>query len=158
MGRNRIEDQSPDLFSTEGVGDPSTNKTTDVKRTGPRGRPALPKDLPTAIKYLDNGELDRLLRAATEEARRRGRLPQTPETPTKIDRGSGESSWKQALSTGRLTHRRPASIAATPITRGQVNAVRAAFKAGVTPSRIARQFGLSQSDVRKALSYDEPKR
>ena len=28
----------------------------------------------------------------------------------------------------------------------------AAFKAGVTPSRIARQFGLSQSDVRKALS------
>jgi transposase-like protein len=39
-----------------------------------------------------------------------------------------------------------------------VNAVRAAFKAGVTPSRIARQFGLSQSDVRKAHSSDEPKR
>jgi transposase-like protein len=40
------------------------------------------------------------------------------------------------------------------LTKGQVNAVRAAFKAGVTPSRIARQFGLSQSDVRKALSSD----
>ena len=34
--------------------------------------------------------------------------------------------------------------------------VRAAFKAGITPSRIARQFGLSQSDVRKALAGDEP--
>jgi transposase-like protein len=36
-----------------------------------------------------------------------------------------------------------------------LNAVRAAFKAGVTPSRIARQFGLSQSDVRKALAADD---
>jgi len=27
-------------------------------------------------------------------------------------------------------------------------------KAGVTPSRIARQFGISQSDVRKALVGD----
>jgi quercetin dioxygenase-like cupin family protein len=39
-----------------------------------------------------------------------------------------------------------ARTAGTPLTRGQVNAVRAAFKAGVTPSRIARQFGLSHSD------------
>jgi predicted DNA binding protein len=40
------------------------------------------------------------------------------------------------------------------LTQGQLNAVRAAFKAGVTPSRIARQFGISQSDVRKALARD----
>ena len=33
--------------------------------------------------------------------------------------------------------------------------MRAAFKAGVTPTRIARQFGLSQADVRKVLSSDE---
>jgi transposase-like protein len=44
------------------------------------------------------------------------------------------------------------------LTRGQMNAVRAAFKAGVTPARIARQFGLSQSEVRKALLTDEPRR
>jgi hypothetical protein len=48
--------------------------------------------------------------------------------------------------------------AAAALTKGQVNAVRAALKAGVTPSRIARQFGLSQSDVRKALSSDKPNR
>jgi transposase-like protein len=38
------------------------------------------------------------------------------------------------------------------LTTGRLNAVRAAFKAGVKPSAIARQFGISQSDVRKALS------
>ena len=38
------------------------------------------------------------------------------------------------------------------LTKGKLNAVRAAFKAGVKPSAIARQFGISQSDVRKALA------
>lgn len=41
----------------------------------------------------------------------------------------------------------------TPVefTKGKLNAVRAAFKAGVKLSVVARQFGISQSDVRKAL-------
>jgi len=51
-----------------------------------------------------------------------------------------------------------ADIAEVPLTRGQLNAVRAAFKAGITPSRIARQFGTSQANVRKALASDEPRR
>jgi len=46
---------------------------------------------------------------------------------------------------------------AVPLTQGKVNAVRAAFKAAITPSRIARQFGISQSDVRKALAGDPSK-
>jgi hypothetical protein len=40
------------------------------------------------------------------------------------------------------------------LTRGQINAVRAAFKAGIKPTLIARQFGISQSDVRKVLAMD----
>jgi len=40
------------------------------------------------------------------------------------------------------------------LTRTQINAVRAAFKAGIKPSQIARQFGISQSDVRKVLMAD----
>ena len=36
--------------------------------------------------------------------------------------------------------------------------VRAAFKAGVKPTQIARQFGLSDADVRRALASDEKKR
>ena len=50
--------------------------------------------------------------------------------------------------------KKKAEAAAVPLTQGKLNAVRAAFKAGVTPSRIARQFGISQSDVRKALVGD----
>ena len=50
-------------------------------------------------------------------------------------------------------------LAEVSLTRGQLNAVRAAFfKAGITPSRIARQFGISQSNVRKALASHELKR
>ena len=45
-----------------------------------------------------------------------------------------------------------------PLTQGKLNAVRAAFKAGITLSRIARQFGISQSDVRKALASGIAKR
>jgi hypothetical protein len=38
------------------------------------------------------------------------------------------------------------------LTTGKLNAVRAAFKAGIKPPAIARQFGISQSDVRRALA------
>jgi predicted transcriptional regulator len=52
------------------------------------------------------------------------------------------------------SRKRKMEAIAVPLTQGKLNAVRAAFKAGVTPSRIARQFGISQSDVRKALVGD----
>jgi hypothetical protein len=38
------------------------------------------------------------------------------------------------------------------LTQGQINTVRAAFKAGVKSSMVARQFGISQADIRKALA------
>jgi hypothetical protein len=138
MGRKDIEDRTPDLFATEEVGGPPSHKVGDVKARRPR-RPALPKDLATAIKYLNNGDLDRLLQAASEEAKRRGRLIPNPDTPNRIDPRSTEPSLKQTLPTRQRQARTPA----ISLTRGQINAVRAAFKAGVTPSRIARQFGLS---------------
>jgi DNA invertase Pin-like site-specific DNA recombinase len=42
-----------------------------------------------------------------------------------------------------------------PLAQGKLNAVRAAFKAGITSSRIARQFGISVSDVKAALASAE---
>jgi predicted transcriptional regulator len=39
-----------------------------------------------------------------------------------------------------------------------LNAVRAAFKAGVTPSKIAKEFGISQADVRKVIASEGLKR
>ena len=92
----------------------------------------LPKDLPNALKHLNDEELDRLLTAAVAEAKRRDRSLPSAQPSRMRQRNEGTAS----------------------LTRGQLNAVRAAFKAGVTPARIARQFGLSHSDVRKALASE----
>ena len=47
------------------------------RRGGERGigqpRYALPSDLAGSLRHLDDGQLDRLMRAVAEEARRRGR-------------------------------------------------------------------------------------
>ncbi|MGB6288086.1 MAG: hypothetical protein WBG18_27300 [Xanthobacteraceae bacterium] len=93
-------------------------------------RHVLPADLPNAVRQLDDQELEQLLSAVIAEQKRRGKKLST------------EISRKQRVEVA----------AAVPLTQGKLNAVRAAFKAGVTPSRIARQFGISQSDVRKALA------
>ena len=160
MGRDPTRNQTSDLFSTERLGGPSSDRPADAVTGRPPRRPALPKDLPRAIRYLEDRELDWLLRVATEEAKRRGRaMPMAEASPTNTPAASSEPIPKQTKPPGRPTRQREIRpAAASSLTRGQVNTVRAAFKAGVTASRIARQFGLSQSDVRKALSSDEPKR
>jgi hypothetical protein len=91
----------------------------------------LPKDLAGALKHLEDTEVDALLVAVTSEAERRGRLPRisASNAPTLPDAGGS-------------------------LTKGKLNAVRAAFKAGIKPYAIARQFGISQSDVRKALASE----
>jgi hypothetical protein len=55
------------------------------------------------------------------------------------------------------THKGRVEAHPVPLALGKLNVVRAAFKAGVGPWQIARQFGIFQSDVRKALA-SEPKR
>jgi DNA invertase Pin-like site-specific DNA recombinase len=89
--------------------------------------------MPNAIKQLDDQEFDRLVSAVVAEQRRRGRKL------SMSDEGS---------------RKRQVEAVAVPLTQGKLNAVRAAFKAGVSPSRIARQFGISQANVRKALASD----
>jgi hypothetical protein len=52
------------------------------------------------------------------------------------------------------SNRKRVEVAEVTLSPGKLNAVRAAFKAGVTPSRIARQFGISQAKVRRALASE----
>jgi predicted DNA-binding protein (UPF0251 family) len=111
-------------------------------------RHVLPKNLRHGISQLSDGELDELFEAAFDEAKRRGRLP--PSIKTDVT----PSTTKRSPPTAG---RRKVDIAEVSLTGGQVKAIRAAFKAGITPSRIARQFGVSQSDVRKALATDPSK-
>jgi hypothetical protein len=159
MGRDPIKNQTPDLFSTGRLDGSPPNNPPEALPGRPSYRMALPKDLPKAIRYLEDQELDWLLRTAIHEAKRRCRpMPMTEARPTNTPPASSEPIPKHTRLPGGPTRQRQIGLAAAALTKGQVNAVRAAFEAGVTPSRIARQFGLSHSDVRKALSSDEPSR
>ena len=92
----------------------------------------LPRNLDAAIRQLPDQELDRLVSAALEERTRRKKPPVPKESRRK----------------------RRADAVALSLPQGKLNAIRASFKAGVTPSRIAREFGISQQDVRRALAGD----
>jgi DNA-binding CsgD family transcriptional regulator len=156
MGRDPIKNQTPDLFSTGRLDGSPPNNPPEALPRQPSRRTALPKDLPRAIRYLEDQELDWLLRAAIHEVERRGwPMPMAEASPTNTPAVSSEPIPKQTKSPGRPTRQRQVGVAAAALTKGQV---RAAFKAGVTPARIARQFGISQSNVRKALATDQPKR
>jgi len=159
MGRERL----PDLFSTEAVRDtsplpPRPSAAEAAAKPGPQ-RHVLPKILRAAVKHLNDEELDLLHAATLEEMKRRGRpLPGVQADSTQSsDRPFGQPN-KELPPTGRISRRRRVEIVEASLTRGQVNAVRSAFKAGITPARIARQFGISQSNVRKALASDESKK
>jgi hypothetical protein len=113
-------------------------------------RHVLPKNLPNAIKHLSDDELDFLHTATLEEMMRRGRTPKSVETDLPIP--PDLTKIQPPVKTAKL------NAGEVSLTRGQVNAVRSAFKAGITPSRIAREFGIPLSDVRQALASDETKR
>ena len=147
MGSGRNQSIKPDLFSTAqqpletsslSASEPTSSPLhTDEPAAAASQSYALPTNLPSALSHLDDDQLDRLLTAAHAEQQRRGK---------KIS-ASNEPSRKQKTK----------EVNAPPLAQGKLNAVRAAFKAGVTPSRIARQFGVSLSDVRKALAGDPSK-
>lgn len=141
MPIRRSADQTPDLFSAPPLAKasdpPAIPKVApDSEQQGSEPRYLLPKDLAGSLKRLDNAEIDTLLAAVTAEAEHRGRVPKLqPQAETKPG-----------------VRRTAVEEVAGGLTKGKLNAVRAAFKAGVKPSAIARQFGISQSDVRKALA------
>jgi predicted DNA-binding protein (UPF0251 family) len=137
MGSGRNDPMIPNLFSTVFPREPSllpSNPpipTADDAASSPRH--VLPSDLPAAIKHLNDQELEQLMAAVTAEQERRSKKPPShAKTPSKG----------------------PVEAVAVPLTPGKLSAVRAAFKAGVRPSKIAKQFGVSQSDVRKVLARD----
>jgi hypothetical protein len=138
MGSSRTRSTTPDLFSmasTKMPVSPSVNSPPSVVADGGAVASsqsyALPTNLPSALRHLDNDQLDRLLAAVIAERQARGgkKLPVSDEPSRKQQTKSVEP----------------------PLAQGKLNAVRAAFKAGVRPSRIAREFGISHADVRRAL-------
>jgi hypothetical protein len=118
-----------DLISTPPSGGSST--TSRQKQAAPERKSyILPKDIANSLSHLSDRDFGLLLKACMKEKTRR--LP-----------ASSPRAGK-------------AAAAATPLTTAQVNAVRAAFKAGVRPPVIARQFRLSQAQIREALATGKP--
>jgi hypothetical protein len=129
--------QSPDTSSPSATEPKSPPLRSDEPAAAPSPTYALPTNLPSALRHLDNEQLDRLLAAVIAERQARGgKQLSVPDEPPRKKR---------------------IKEVAPPLAQGKLNAVRAAFKAGVRPSRIARQFGVSLSDVRKTLASDEKK-
>ena len=128
--------QSPELSSPLG----SEPKSLPLRKGEPvvPASPsyALPTNLPSALSHLDDDQLDRLLAAVIGEQRRRGKNHPMSDKPSR---------------------EKPIKEVAAPLAQGKLNAIHAAFKAGVTPFRIAKQFGVSQADVRRALAGGERK-
>jgi hypothetical protein len=141
MGSARTRSTAPDLFSTASAKEPAPSSVnsrpslvTDGGATATPPPYTLPTNLPSALRHLDDDQLTRLLAAVIAERQERGgrKLPVADE-PLRKQRVKEPTR---------------------PLAQGKLNAIRAAFKAGVKPSRIAREFGISHADVKKALASD----
>ena len=115
----------------------------------------LPRDLPGALARLDAREVEALLMAVVDEVERRGRL--TPAVAKTVADAIGDGEMPKKLpSASSQPDRQGMSRSDGGLTFGQTNAVRAAFAAGVKPSTIARQFGISGVGVEGACG-DKPR-
>ena len=145
MGNGSNPSIKPDLFSAQQSPDTSSPSASEPKSSPLRSDEpaaaspsyALPTNLPSALRHLDNDQLERLLAAVLAERQARG--------------------GKNLSVSDEPRRKRRIKEVAAPLAQGKLNAIRAAFKAGVRPSRIARQFGISQSDLKKALASDPSK-
>jgi hypothetical protein len=119
------DEKGADLFGNDGL------PQRRVAQGQTRARSTLlPEDLLGSLAILSDQDFERLRGAVAEEGARRGRrLSPAP----------------------ALNERKARSPATDSVTAARASLVRAAFKAGVKPVAIARQFGLSQAVVRELL-------
>jgi hypothetical protein len=140
MGRERGQQISPDLFSTNAVRDtsslPPREPAAEATAEATPQRHVLPKNLHKAVKHLSDEELDLLHAATLEEMKRRGRLP--PSVGADSERPSHHSSdlpTKLLLPIDKISKRRP-NIVEVSLTRGQVNAVQGGHHASKDCSAV----------------------
>lgn len=126
MGKSHpTSDSTPDFFG-------AAERSPQYRRTSATPVVGLPSDLAKALTLLSDEEIHQLsIAVARERARRR---PPAPE-----------------VAPGKAPSPKQAPEAPQPLTASRINVIRAAFKAGIKPSTIARQFGVSLSAVRQAL-------
>jgi len=150
MGRESTQQTTPDLFSTDEVREnsaaPIESGPDRAKRVlSSSQRHVLPENLDHAVKQLTDDELMQLVEVVLQEAERRGKSPLQTSGLLQPSRSTEPQKHRSTEKTSSRKH----VVADVVLSPGKLNAVRAAFKAGVTPSRIAKEFGISQVIVRK---------
>jgi len=97
-------------------------------------RRLLPSNLGLSLQYASDDDLEKLRDAVLQEMKRRN-LPQKadPVAPDKRRIGKVDST-------------------AHDLTRSQVSLVRSSIKAGVKPSVLSKQFGISLAAIRAVLA------
>jgi len=135
----RRDEHSQDLFAQRDEAAPREAVTPPVRASF-----LLPSNLDLGLRALDDEALVRLRDAVERESRRR--FPQPIAHPV--------APPAPALPR-KETPPRPSKAASEPgIAVGRANMIRAAFKAGLKPAAIARQFGISPAVVRSVLAGD----
>ncbi len=134
------EGSRPDLFDPPPKADAGQ---APVRTARPAtARLLLPSNLESSLGVLSKEDFALLLAGVAAEAARREVTLSTPSKPTSAARAkAGQSSGRE---------RAPEGVSAA-----KASLVRAAIKAGVKPSAIARQFGLSNAAITDVLRSNE---
>jgi hypothetical protein len=101
-------------------------------------------DLVQALGELENQELIDLIRVAIGEARRRG--TGLASAPTDSIQGSAPAVQPTRPAVPRIIRK---AVPTPDIPPAKASMVRAAVRAGFTPARVAKDFGVSVAMVRK---------
>ena len=136
--RRRPEASPPDLFEVQAHS--ATGSAAD-RTMATRTPVLLPSNLESSLAILSEDEFARLHAGVTAEAARRKNTVRSPK-PTQAAVAHASNSSKSKPASGSLS-------------TAKANLVRAAIKAGVKPSAIARQFGVSKSEISEVLRSEE---
>ncbi len=136
--RDKPEITSSDLFSARTL--PAKIGAHDLAAPPAPAKILLPTDLERSLAVLDDSEFARLLAGVNLEAARRNRRLQ-PVAKPKAQAAVAEAP-------------RSKTDAAQGVTSAKASLVRAAIRAGVKPTAIARQFGLSKAAINAVLKLD----
>ena len=132
-----------DLFEVKATPAPRLSPPERDKDVQPP-KVLLPTDLIRSLTILSEGEFDRLHSGVLREAARRGKVVSSPRPALDW------SPSKRPIAPERK------ATAGHEVAPAKASLVRAAFKAGVKPMVIARQFGLSPAIIRRLLAAEKP--
>ena len=141
MSARSTQSSSPDLFASAATADATPDKQAVAPKASmePVSQPLpirhlLPRrNLPDALGRLDNAEFDSLFAAVIDEAKRRDRMPSRTVKSQEPGQRRHNAPKSGAPETPTASHPRQTRTNddEPALTRGQMNAVRAAFKAEV---------------------------